>query len=88
MLHPTQNHTYKAEMERKNIYTYMYHLLLILIRTFQLKQKWFFFLKEAVRSCLLVQSFSINHRKSQQRKNANLFLLNVSSKSIDHHEYY
>ncbi len=24
MLHPTQNHTYQGEMERKNIHIYMY----------------------------------------------------------------
>ncbi len=36
----------KEKWKEKNIHIYMFPLLLILVRTFQLKQKWFFFRTE------------------------------------------
>jgi len=47
MLHPTQNHTYQREMERKNI-IYMYHSLSFLIHKFQFKETLFFFQRQMV----------------------------------------
>ncbi len=67
MLHPTQNHTYQGEMERKKIHIYMFPLLLILVRTFQLKQKWFFFRIEMLRQA------------EMERKNIHIYMYPFTS---------